>query len=165
MELLGRLALISQEEERYDEERIQAREMWRLLVPEDEGQAAKQHVYVMLLSALGYYMPGPEPEGEPEAWAGVGTLKQGKLYLKAEDVELIRRDISVLTQLRAHLFGKQITVEEQTYTYQPKVTARTKQLYERLKLGRVQTQAHEFLYEDALQKKSNIERCPPHAKD
>lgn len=152
VELLGRLALISQEEERYDEERIQAREMWRLLVPEDEGQAAKQHVYVILLSALGYYMPGPEPEGEPEAWAGVGTLKQGKLYLKAEDVELIRRDFSVLTQLRAHLFGKQVTVEEQTYTYQPKVTARTKQLYERLKLGRVQTQAHEFLYEDALQK-------------
>lgn len=152
VELLRKLALISQDEERHDEERIQAREMWRLLVPEDEGQAAKQHVYVVLLAALGYYTPGTEPEGEHESWAGVGVLRQGKLYLKNEDVELIRRDFSVLTQLRAHLFGKQTIVEEQTFTYQPKVTARTKQLYERLKLGRVQTQAHEFLYEDALQK-------------
>jgi hypothetical protein len=43
-------------------------------------------------------------------------------------------------------------VEEQNFTYHPKVTTRTKQLYDRLKLGRMQTQAHEFLYEDALQK-------------
>ena len=152
VELLSLLKLISQEQERYDQDRIQARELWKLIVTEDSGQARKQHVYVVLLAALGYYTPRSELEGERQEWTGVGVLIQDKLYLQAEDAEKIRRDFNVLTELRGRLFGKQVVVEEENYAYRPKVTSHTKQLYNRVKMGREYTKAHDFLYDDALQR-------------
>ena len=153
VELLVRLSLISKEEgsTSYQEERIQAHQLWRLLVPADEGLANKQHVYAALKATLGYYQPS-QVEGEHDPWTGVGYVVQGKLYLGDSDVDRLRRDFSCLSEHRTKLFRKHVSISPDTHSYHPRITAKTKQIFEVLKMGREADSAHDFLYKDAMMK-------------